>query len=97
MDLISGESSSLFIRYSGIDIWVSLLSRFLLVALLYFKVFFELSFFFFVHFHTLFLLEGGNERGLRDNDIKFVESFSFFSGGILNHVGVTNLGFLEFP
>ena len=52
---------------------------------------------FFVLFHTRFLLEGENERGLRDNDIKFLESFSLFLGGILNHVEFTNLGFLEFP
>ena len=34
--------------------------------------------FFFIHF----LLEGENERGLRDNDKKFVESFSCFFGWV---------------
>ena len=55
MDIISGEYSSLFIQYSGIDIRVSLLSRFLLFALLYFT-FFEVSFFlfFFIHFFCKF-------------------------------------------
>ena len=42
--------------------------------------FIELSFFFLFFFIHFFLLEGENERGLRDNDIKFVESFSLFFG-----------------
>ena len=69
-----------FIQYSGNDIRVSLLSRFLLVALLYFN-FFSALLLFFVLFDTLFLLEGENERGLRDKDKKIVESFSFFRVG----------------
>ena len=96
MDIISGEYSSLFIRYSGIDIRVSLLFRFssCCVTVFYFFVgspsFF--SFFLYTSF-CFFLLEGENERGLRDNDSKFGKSF--FLGGMLNHVGVTILGFLE--
>ena len=69
-----------FIQYSGNDIRVSLLSRFLLVALLYF-IFFQLSFFFFVLFDTLFLLEGENERGLRDKEKKLLKVFLFFRVG----------------
>ena len=97
MDIISGEYSSLFIRYSGIDIRVSLLFRFSSCCVTVFYFFFVGSPSFFRSFYTLlfvfFLLEGGNERGLRDNDLKFGKSF--FLGGMLNHVGVTILGFLE--
>ena len=39
MDIISGENSGFLIQYSGNDFRVSLLSRFLLVALLYFNFF----------------------------------------------------------
>ena len=53
MDIVSGENTGFFIQYSGNDIRVSLLSRFLLVALLYFN-FFELSFFFCSFSYTLF-------------------------------------------
>ena len=101
MDIISGEYSSVFLRYSGIDIRVSLLFRFTSCCVTVFYFFFVGSppvfFSFFIHFFCSFILEGENERDWRDNDIKFGESFSLFLGGMLNHVGVTILGFLESP
>ena len=95
MDIVSGENSGFLYNFLVMIFGFRYCLFFFL--LLYCILIFLALLLFFVLFHTLFLLEGGNERGLRDNDIKFVESFSFFSGGFLNHVGVTNLGFLEFP
>ena len=72
MNIVSGENSGFFIY----NILVMIFGfRYCLVF------FFELSFFFLFFFIHFFLLEGENERGLRDNDIKFVESFSFFRVG----------------
>ena len=97
MDIVSGENSGFLYNFLVMIFGFRYCLVFFL--LLYcILIFFGALLLFFVLFHTLFvLLEGENERSLRDNDIKLVESFSLFHGGILNHVGVTNLGFLEFP
>ena len=80
MDIVSSENSGFLY-----NILVMIFGfRYCLVFFLLLNcilIFFELFFFFSFFFIHFFLLEGENERGLRDNDIKLVESFSFFRVG----------------
>ena len=63
MDLISGENSSLFIRYSGIDIWVSLVFRFSSCCVTVFYFFFcGVSFFSFFLFTFFVFFPGRRKR-----------------------------------
>ena len=97
MDVISGEYFGLFVRYSGIDIRVSLLFCFVFVGLMYFF----LGVPFFVPFHTRFHKKKFTGRRKRERftrqGFKSWRKVFIFWVSVLNHVEVTILGFLDFP